>query len=133
MSNLAERKLEWKLEIAPDITLMGDVDKLARAFDNLIRNAVSYSYTETQIFLYAQIESNIVKVMIKNHGKTIPKDKLEHIFEQFYRVDASRSTVTGGAGLGLAIAKEIVEMHDGTITAASANENTIFIVTLPIE
>ncbi len=130
---LAERKLEWKLEIAPDITLMGDVDKLARAFDNLIRNAVSYSYTETQIFLYAQIESNIVKVMIKNHGKTIPKDKLEHIFEQFYRVDASRSTVTGGAGLGLAIAKEIVEMHDGTITAASANENTIFIVTLPIE
>ena len=71
--------------------------------------------------------------MLKNQGKTIPQDKLEHIFEQFYRVDAARSSVTGGAGLGLAIAKEIVELHGGTITAASANENTIFIVILPID
>lgn len=129
---LAERELKWKLEIAPDITLVGDVDKLARAFDNLIRNAASYSYAGTEISLYAQIEENQVKIMLKNQGKTIPQDKLEHIFEQFYRVDASRSSVTGGAGLGLAIAKEIIELHGGTITAASANENTIFIVTLPI-
>ena len=117
---LAERELVWKLEIAPDITLVGDVDKLARAFDNLIRNAVNYSYTGTEISLYAQSEGNQVKVILKNQGKTIPQDKLEHIFEQFYRVDASRSSVTGGAGLGLAIAKEIVELHGGTITAASA-------------
>lgn len=129
---LAERELKWKLEIAPDITLVGDMDKLARAFDNLIRNAVSYSYAGTEISLYAQIEENQVKIMLKNQGKTIPQDKLEHIFEQFYRVDASRSSVTGGAGLGLAIAKEIIELHGGTITVASANENTIFIVTLPI-
>lgn len=130
---LAERELVWKLEIAPDITLVGDVDKLARAFDNLIRNAVNYSYTGTEISLYAQSEGNQVKVILKNQGKTIPQDKLEHIFEQFYRVDASRSSVTGGAGLGLAIAKEIVELHGGTITAASANENTIFIVILPMD
>ena len=130
---LAERELVWKLEIAPDITLVGDVDKLARAFDNLIRNAVNYSYTGTEISLYAQSEGNQVKVILKNQGKTIPQDKLEHIFEQFYRVDASRSSVTGGAGLGLAIAKEIVELHGGTITAASANENTIFIVILTMD
>lgn len=130
---LAERELVWKLEIAPDIILVGDVDKLARAFDNLIRNAVNYSYTGTEISLYAQSEGNQVKVILKNQGKTIPQDKLEHIFEQFYRVDASRSSVTGGAGLGLAIAKEIVELHGGTITAASANENTIFIVILPMD
>lgn len=130
---LAERELVWKLEIAPDIILVGDVDKLARAFDNLIRNAVNYSYTGTEISLYAQTEGNQVKVILKNQGKTIPQDKLEHIFEQFYRVDASRSSVTGGAGLGLAIAKEIVELHGGTITAASANENTIFIVILPMD
>lgn len=130
---LAERGLVWKLEIAPDITLVGDVDKLARAFDNLIRNAANYSYTGTEISLYAQTEGNQVKVVLKNQGKTIPQDKLEHIFEQFYRVDASRSSVTGGAGLGLAIAKEIVELHGGTITAASANENTIFIVILPLD
>lgn len=129
---LAERELRWSLNIAPDIMLVGDADKLARAFDNLIRNAVNYSYAGTEISLYAQTEADMVKIMIKNSGKTIPPDKLSHIFEQFYRADAARSSATGGAGLGLAIAKEIVELHGGTITAASANECTIFIVTLPI-
>ncbi len=128
---LAERELRWNLNIAPDIMLVGDADKLARAFDNLIRNAVNYSYAGTEISLYAQTEADMVKIMIKNSGKTIPPDKLSHIFEQFYRADAARSSATGGAGLGLAIAKEIVELHGGTITAASANECTIFIVTLP--
>ena len=128
---LAERELRWSLNIAPDIMLVGDADKLARAFDNLIRNAVNYSYAGTEISLYAQTEADMVKIMIKNNGKTIPPDKLSHIFEQFYRADAARSSATGGAGLGLAIAKEIVELHGGTITAASANECTIFIVTLP--
>lgn len=128
---LAEQGLEWRLMIAPDIEIVGDADKLARAFDNLIRNAASYSYTGTEILLFAQVEDDVAKIMIRNHGKTIPPDKLEHIFEQFYRADAARSSVTGGAGLGLAIAKEIVELHEGTITAASANESTIFIVTLP--
>lgn len=128
---LAEQGLEWRLMIAPDIEIVGDADKLARAFDNLIRNAVNYSYTGTEILLFAQVEDDVAKIMIRNHGKTIPPDKLEHIFEQFYRADAARSSVTGGAGLGLAIAKEIVELHEGTITAASANESTIFIVTLP--
>ncbi len=127
---LAERELRWSLNIAPDIMLVGDADKLARAFDNLIRNAVNYSYAGTEISLYAQTEADMVKIMIKNSGKTIPPDKLSHIFEQFYRADAARSSATGGAGLGLAIAKEIVELHGGTITAASANECTIFIVTL---
>lgn len=127
---LAERDLEWRLEIAPDIEVMGDADKLARAFDNLIRNAVSYSYAGTEILLFAQAEGDKAKVMIKNHGKTIAPDKLEHIFEQFYRADAARSSATGGAGLGLAITKEIVELHGGTVTAASANESTIFIVVL---
>lgn len=128
---LAERELVWRLEIAPDIEIEGDADKLARAFDNLIRNAVNYSYVGTEILLFAQVEGDVAKIMVKNHGKTIPPDKLSHIFEQFYRADAARSSATGGAGLGLAIAKEIIELHGGTITAASANESTIFIVTLP--
>jgi len=127
---LSERELKWKLDIAQDIKLVGDADKLARAFDNMMRNAVNYSYAGTEILLYAQVEADKVKIMLKNHGKTIPPDKLEHIFEQFYRADAARASATGGAGLGLAIAKEIIELHGGTITAASANESTIFIVTL---
>ena len=70
---LAERELVWKLEIAPDITLVGDVDKLARAFDNLIRNAVNYSYTGTEISLYAQSEGNQVKVILKIREKQFHK------------------------------------------------------------
>ena len=66
-----------------------------------------------------------------NAGKTIPKEKLDRIFEQFFRLDSSRATRTGGAGLGLAIAKEIVELHGGTIQAESANDTVTFTVCLP--
>lgn len=129
---LAEKELRWQTEIAPEIEITGDADKLARVFDNLIRNAVNYSYARTEIFCSAQVTDEQVTILVKNHGKTIPPDKLEHIFEQFYRVDASRASVTGGAGLGLAIAKEIVELHGGTITAASEEESISFLVTLPV-
>ena len=79
------------------------------------------------------MEEEIVKITIQNHGKTIPPEKLEHIFEQFYRVDASRATTSGGAGLGLAIAREIVELHGGSITASSEDESISFLVMLPVD
>ena len=69
--------------------------------------------------------------MCVNHGNTIPKEKLERIFEQFYRLDTARTTRSGGAGLGLAIAKEIVELHHGTISAFSENETIRFEIVLP--
>ena len=62
----------------------------------------------------------------------VPKEKLVRIFEQFYRLDVARSSRSGGAGLGLAVAKEIVELHNGTITAKSENEQIEFTVTLPL-
>ena len=64
--------------------------------------------------------------------RPVEKEKLERIFEQFYRLDTARSTESGGAGLGLAIAKEIIELHKGTITAKSEDETIEFIVTLPV-
>ena len=64
----------------------------------------------------------------QNHGKTISKEKMGRIFEQFFRVDSSRSSTTGGAGIGLAIAKEIVERHGGSIEAESAEESITFTV-----
>lgn len=130
---LDEKGLSWQTDIAPGIEITGDSNKLVRVFDNLIRNAVNYSYAETEIFFSAQMSDNQVKILIKNHGKTIPPDKLEHIFEQFYRVDASRASATGGAGLGLAIAKEIVELHGGRITAESKDESIAFLVMLPVD
>lgn len=130
---LAEKELWWQTEIEPEIEITGDADKLARVFDNLIRNAVNYSYAGTELFCSAHVTDNQVTILVRNHGKTIPPDKLEHIFEQFYRVDASRASVTGGVGLGLAIAKEIVELHGGTVTAASEEESISFLVTLPAD
>ena len=130
---LAEKELWWRTEIEPEIEITGDADKLARVFDNLIRNAVNYSYAGTELFCSAHVTDNRVTILVRNHGRTIPPDKLEHIFEQFYRVDASRASVTGGVGLGLAIAKEIVELHGGTITAASEEESISFLVTLPAD
>ena len=67
-----------------------------------------------------------------NEGDTIPQERLIRIFEQFYRLDVSRSSSSGGAGLGLAIAKEIVELHHGQISANSENGITCFEVMLPI-
>lgn len=66
-----------------------------------------------------------------NTGATIPPDKLSRVFEQFFRLDASRASRTGGAGLGLAIAREIVELHGGTISAQSRDGVTTFTVRLP--
>ena len=70
-------------------------------------------------------------MQVINHGRTIPKEKLEHIFEKFFRLDSSRSAATGGAGLGLAIAKEIVTLHGGMIEVRSEQEVTIFTLKLP--
>lgn len=128
---LAEKELTWHTELASDVELLCDPDKMERVFDNLIRNAVSYSYPQTEIFLSMRVENGTAEITVKNNGKTIPPEKLEKIFEQFYRIDSSRSSKTGGAGLGLAIAKEIVDLHGGTIVAESAQESIIFTVRLP--
>ena len=111
----------------------GDPDKLARVFDNILRNAIAYCYENTKIEIQARMKNNKIEITFTNSGDRIPGDMLQTIFEKFYRVDNSRSTGTGGAGLGLAIAKEIVELHDGQIMAKSDDLHTQFIVTLPSE
>ena len=80
-----------------------------------------------------QSNNNFVTIIISNKGKKIPQEKLNKIFEKFYRIDSSRTSKTGGSGLGLAIAKEIVELHDGSIEAFSDDEYTKFFVKLPIK
>lgn len=129
---LKEKNLGCKLDAANDIMHKCDADKIQRVFDNLLRNAVIYSYAGTDIEIMAVEQDDNVIVRFVNQGDTIPAEKLERIFEQFYRLDAARSSATGGAGLGLAIAREIVEAHGGTITAESENEQIIFTVTMPV-
>ena len=120
-----------RLKAAEDLTAFGDPDKLARVFQNVLKNAAAYSYPNTEIVITAQEQEGAVAVRIVNQGKTIPKEKLAALFEKFYRLDESRSSGTGGAGLGLAIAKEIVVLHGGSITAESQDGMVAFTVTLP--
>ncbi len=117
---------------APEgLTLWGDADKLARVFNNILKNAVAYSLENSVIDISAQRLDEGIVITITNQGNQIPQHMLSTIFEKFYRLDSSRPTDKGGAGLGLAIAKEIVAAHGGTITAESNQEYTRFTVILP--
>ena len=130
---LQEKKLTCDVDVEENLEVYGDPDKLARVFDNILRNAIAYCYENTKIEIQARMKNNKIEITFTNSGDRIPGDMLQTIFEKFYRVDNSRSTGTGGAGLGLAIAKEIVELHDGQIMAKSDDLHTRFIVTLPSE
>lgn len=121
-----------ELNIDENLTLYGDATQLARVFNNILKNAIAYSYPDTVIKIWAKRTDKNVQIYFQNKGKTIPAHKLEMIFEKFFRLDEARASNTGGAGLGLAIAKEIITLHNGTITANSQDELTTFYVTLPI-
>lgn len=113
-------------------TVYADPEKLARVFNNILKNAVAYSYPDTEILVRCKYGEGEVSILFSNQGKTIPEQRLNAIFDKFFRLDDARSTNSGGAGLGLAIAKEIVTLHGGSITADSWDEVTTFTVTLPI-
>ena len=129
---LKSKNLQCNLCVDDDIMLRCDADKIQRVFDNLLRNAVIYSFENTDITISAQCQEDTVSIIFCNHGDTLPEEKLNRIFEQFYRLDAARSTSSGGAGLGLAIAKQIVELHNGTIVAESQEDQNKFSITLPL-
>ena len=130
---LKERNQSIKLNSTEKIIIEADSDKLARVFNNIINNAINYSKKESDITITINKKEAAVIVKIKNLGKKIPEDKLNKIFEKFYRLDSSRQTKTGGTGLGLAIAKEIVELHHGQISATSDETATEFTIILPIK
>ncbi len=128
---LDDKQLSCTLDAGREMTITCDVDKMQRVFDNLLRNAVAYSFNGSTIEIHAEQGPEGVTVCFINHGNTIPPDKLERIFEQFFRLDAARTSSSGGAGLGLAIAKQIVELHGGHLQAFSADEIIRFTLQLP--
>lgn len=128
---LSEKNLSVSIDIPERIMLFADSDKIARVFDNLLKNAVNYSYENTQIRIGARIRGNKVIIKFRNKCDEIPKEKLDRLFEKFYRMDSSRNSSTGGSGLGLAISKQITELHGGKILAKSITDYTDFTVVLP--
>ncbi|MFL0197965.1 vancomycin resistance histidine kinase VanS [Clostridium sp. WILCCON 0269] len=128
---LTPQEKQVSVNVPDGLTLWGDADKLARVFNNILKNAIAYSYENSIIDISAKQQDKNIVITFTNQGNPIPREKLETIFEKFFRLDTSRSTNTGGAGLGLAIAKEIVNAHGGNIFVQSNTEKTVFTVVLP--
>jgi signal transduction histidine kinase len=120
-----KRLTEEKLEV--DL----DVNKMLRAFENLLGNAIKYSYYNTNIVVSLKKEEEYALISIKNKGDNIPKEKLDKLFERFYRADESRTSENvSGSGLGLAICKNIIELHGGRIWAECQGNDITFSVML---
>ena len=132
--NFMDKNLAYELQSdVPAKTISADGNLLARLFDNLINNAIKYGAEGKKILVKIQSGESIVTVSVTNYGYVIPKDELPLLFEKFYRVEQSRSTNTGGTGLGLASAKNIVDMHGGTIGVTSDLNGTVFTVRLQVD
>lgn len=114
------------------LTVIADSEMLARVFGNLLKNATSYSDAGSEIIISAKKENDLAVITFENTGKNISPEELETMFDKFSRLDRARASETGGAGLGLPIAKEIVELHGGTITAQSKDRTITFCILLPI-
>jgi len=127
---LAVKGKQTILHVPDNLTVCGDPDKLARVFNNILKNAAAYSPDNSVIDITAAITGDMVSIVFTNAG-SIPKEKLASVFDKFYRLDSARSSDTGGAGLGLAIAKEIVVSHNGRIYADSDGKQTSITVELP--
>ena len=117
-------------DIAPGLLVRGDSGKLEQAVAVLLDNAIKYAAPGTEVRLDAARQGKNACLWVENEGDPIPADKLPHIFDRFYRADASR-TDGGSFGLGLPIARAIVEAHRGTLRCDSGGHTTRFTITLP--
>lgn len=119
--------------VVDNIFIKGEQDQIKKLISILMDNAIKYTNKNGKISVSLINEKNKAKLIIKNTGEGIKKEHLEKIFERFYRVDDSRDRETGGYGLGLSIAKAIVDDHKGKIYAESLiNNETSFIIELPL-
>lgn len=128
----AQVNLQADINTLPDF--IGDGDRLAQVFTNLVDNAIKYTPSGGKVQLKASQVDGQVEISVSDTGSGIPPDELSHIFERFYQTDKSRRGGSGhGVGLGLAIAREIVLAHHGTITARSdPGQGSTFTVLLPV-
>ena len=107
-----------------------DAGKMVRVFENLFSNAIKYSFKPGEVVVSTYEDNGYVNIVIKNKGESIPKEKVERLFDRFYRVDEARNSNTKGSGLGLAISKNIVELHKGKIWAECLGNDVSFFIKL---
>lgn len=125
-------KLISRLDVSPHLDISGDGELLARVFENLLTNANRYGKDGQFVDINGHREGEEVVVQVINYGNCIPPDELPHLFQMFYTGDQARTHQGGSTGLGLFIAKNIVEQHEGTITVQSNVIRTLFEVRLPL-
>ena len=113
---LAQEKDINLVEKCDEMTMMGSDILIYRLVYNLVENAIKYNNPGGQVIVTALQQGEHKKIMVEDTGNGIPKDLRERIFEPFFRIDKSRSRALGGVGLGLALVREIVRVHDGNIT-----------------
>ncbi|MFB5196777.1 ATP-binding protein [Neobacillus sp. KR4-4] len=128
-----KNNLMARMNILPHLPIWGDGEMLARVFENLLTNASRYGYDGQFVDINGFVEAGEVVIQIVNYGDHIPPDELPYLFNMFYTGDKARTHQEDSTGLGLFIAKNIVEQHDGTITAESSLIRTVFEVRLPQE
>lgn len=115
------------------LSITADPEKLGRLFSNLVANALKYGHGASYIHLTAKQLGEKVVITVADDGEKIPAESVKHLFDRFYRVESSRNKATGGTGLGLAIVQSIVELHHGSVTARSDDQETAFVATLPVK
>ncbi len=133
MKKLAEEKsISITVECDEETIVHADGDRLYQVLDNVIGNAIKYTVIGGGIRLKAMYVGSGVEFSISDTGEGISEENLLHVFERFYRTDKSRSSVNGGSGLGLSIAKNLVELHGGSIRAESIQgDGTTIIFDIP--
>ena len=123
--------LELSVDLPAELPARGDPDQLAQVLSNLLQNAVRYTPAGGGIDVTAERRPGDVLVSVTNTGDGIPSEDLPHVFERFYRVEKSRDRARGGAGIGLAIVRQLVEAAGGRVGAESRDGRTTFWFSLP--
>jgi signal transduction histidine kinase len=119
------------VEVPTGLTALADPDRLAQVLANLLSNAVRYTASGGTVTVRAERRPGDILISVANTGEGIPPDELERVFERFYRVEKSRDRARGGAGIGLAIVKQLVEQSGGRVGAESRDGQTRFWFSLP--
>jgi signal transduction histidine kinase len=125
---LTDKEISLQLSLPESLPWSGDEEKLRRVVINLIENAIKYNQVPGEVCIFLKLAAGRLCLEVGNRGKAIPESELEKVFEQFYRVEKSRSLEFGGCGLGLTIVKEIVGLHGGDIRLLNEPEGWIKVV-----
>ncbi len=128
----ADKQVRLENNVDKSIQISIDPDRFKQAISNLLENAINYNRQNGIVTINSKMADNKIYLAIIDTGIGIPSEQITRIFERFYRVDPSRSEKTGGCGLGLAITKSIIKLHQGTITVTSNTQGSIFTIILPL-